>query len=66
MWWESPGNFGVVIGYEVDNFTYTRLTECSVTCSQVYPGFMGRMSTLAHFPLEPGYEGLHIFRPICG
>ena len=27
-----------------------------MACSQIYPGFTGKVSSLTHFPLEPGCE----------
>ena len=53
---------GVVIGYQVDEFTHTWSIEPSVVQSYLYPGFTGKGSSLTHFPLEPGsgdYSCLH-------
>ena len=47
----KPGDSGVVIGYQVDEFTHTWSVE-----QFVYPGFPGKASLLYHFPLEPGCE----------
>ena len=52
----KPGDFGVVIGYQVDEFTYTWPAEWFVAHSLIYPGFTGKVSSLTHFPLEPGCE----------
>ena len=47
---------GVVIGYQVDEFSHTWSAENFVAQSDIYPYFTGKMSTLIHFPLEPGCE----------
>ena len=52
----KPGDSGVVIGYQVDEFTLTWSAEQFVACSHIYPGFTGKVSSLTHFPLEPGCE----------
>ena len=52
----TPGDSGVVIGYQVDEFTCTWSAEQFVACSHIYPGFTGKVSSLTHFPLEPGCE----------
>ena len=52
----KPGDSGVVIGYQVDEFTCTWSAEQFVTHSHIYPGFTGKVSSLTHFPLEPGCE----------
>ena len=52
----KPGDSGVVIGYQVDEFTCTWSAEQFVACCHIYPGFTGKMSSLTHFPLELGYE----------
>ena len=52
----NPGNSGVVIGYQVDEFTCTWSAEQFVACSHIYPRFTGKVSSLTHFPLEPGCE----------
>ena len=49
----KPGDSGVVIGYQVDGFTHTRSAEWFVAHFHISPGFTGRVSSLAHFPLEP-------------
>ena len=46
----------VAIAYQVNGFTCTRLAQCFIAQSHIYPGFMGEVSTLTHFPLEPGCE----------
>ena len=50
----KPGDSSVVIGYQVDEFTQTWSAEGFVACSHIYPGFTGKVSSLSHFPLEPG------------
>ena len=50
------GDSGMVIGYQVDYFTDTQLAEQFVAHSHIYPGFMGKVSALTTFPLEPGCE----------
>ena len=52
----KPGDSGVVIGYQVDEFTCTWSAEWFVACSHIYPEFTGKVSSLTHFPLEPGCE----------
>ena len=52
----KPGDSGVVIGYQVDGFTDTWSAEWFVVHSHIYPGFTGKVSSLTHFPLEPGCE----------
>ena len=52
----KPGDSGVVIGYQVDEFTCTWSAEQIVAHSHIYPGFTGKVSSLTHFPLEPGCE----------
>ena len=52
----KPGDSGVVIGYQVDEFTHTWSAEQFVARSHIYPGFTGKVSSLTHFPLEPGCE----------
>ena len=52
----KPGDSGVVIGYQVDEFTHTWSAEWFVAHSHIYPGFTGKVSSLTHFPLEPGCE----------
>ena len=52
----KPGDSGVVIGYQVDEFTHTCSAKQFVACSHIYPGFTGKVSSLTHFPLEPGCE----------
>ena len=50
------GDSALVIGYQVDEFTHTWSAEWFVACSHIYPGFNGKVSSLTHFPLEPGCE----------
>ena len=52
----KPGDFGMVMGYQVDEFTHTWSAEWFVAHSIIYPGFTGKVSSLTHFPLEPGSE----------
>ena len=52
----KPGDSSVVIGYQVDEFTHTWSAEQFVACSHIYPGFTGKLSSLTHFPMEPGCE----------
>ena len=52
----KPGDSGVVIGYQVDEFTCTWSAEQFVAHSHIYPGFTGKVSSLSHFPMEPGCE----------
>ena len=52
----KPGDSDVVIGYQVDEFTCTWSAEGFVACSHIYPWFTGKVSSLTHFPLEPGCE----------
>ena len=52
----KPGDSGVVIGYQVDEFTHTRSAEQFLAHSYIYPGFTGKVSSLTRFPLEPGCE----------
>ena len=52
----EPGDSDVVIGYQVDEFTCTWSAEQFVACSHIYPGFTGKVSSLTHFPMEPGCE----------
>ena len=48
----KPGDSGVVIGYQVDEFTHTWSAEWFVACFHIYPGFTGKVSILN--PLSPG------------
>ena len=52
----KPGDSGVVIGYQVDEFTHTWSAEQFVAHFHIYPGFTGKVPSLTHFPLEPGCE----------
>ena len=52
----KPGDSSVVIGFQVDEFTCTWSAEQFVAHSHIYPGFTGKVSSLTHFPLEPGCE----------
>ena len=46
----------LVIGYQVDEFTHSLSVEWFVAHSYFYPGFMGKVSSLNHLPLELGCE----------
>ena len=48
----KPGDSGVVIRYQVVEFTGTWSVKCFIAHSNIYPGFMGKVSTLTHFPLQ--------------
>ena len=50
----KPGDSGVVIGYQVGEFTCTWSAEQFVACSHIYSGFTGRVSSLTHFPWKQG------------
>ena len=52
----KPGDYGVVIGYQVDEFTHTWSAEQFVAHSYIHPGFTGKVSSMIHFSLEPGCE----------
>ena len=52
----KPGDSGMVIGYQVDEFTRTWSAESFVAHSHIYPGFTGKVSSLTHSSLEPGCE----------
>ena len=55
------GDSSVVNGYGVDEFTPTWSAEWFVALSHIYPGSTGKVSSLTHFPLEPGCKGLWHF-----
>ena len=55
-----PSNSGVVIGYQVNEFTHIWSAEQFVAHSHIYPGFTGKVSSLTHFPLEPECEDYSI------
>ena len=46
----KPGDSGVVIGYQVDEFTGTWSAEKFVAHSHIYTWFIGMVSSLTHFP----------------
>ena len=52
----KPGDSGMVIGYQFDEFTPIWSAEWFVALSHIYPGLTGIVSSLTHFPLEPGCE----------
>ena len=47
----KPGDSGVVIGYQVDEFTCSWSAEWFLAHSHIYPGFTSKVSSLTHFPL---------------
>ena len=47
---------GMVIGYQVDEFTHAWSEEQLIAHSHIYPGLMGKVSSLTHFTLGPGCE----------
>ena len=57
----KPGDSGVMIGYQVDEFIITWSAEHFVMRSHIYPGYVGKVSPLIHFPLEPGCEDYSFF-----
>ena len=52
----KPGDSSVLIGYQSDAFTCTWWMENFVAHSHIHPEFTAKMSTVTHFPLEPGCE----------
>ena len=46
----KPGDSGVVIGYQVDDFIHTWLAEHFVASSHIYPGFIS-VPTLSWYHL---------------
>ena len=42
----KPGDFSVVIGYQVDEFTHNWLIECSTVQLHIHHGFKGKVSAL--------------------
>ena len=48
----KPDDLDLVTGYQVNEFTHTWSADCIIVQSQIYPGFMNKVSTLTHFPLE--------------
>ena len=57
----KPGDSGVVIRYQIDDFTHTWSLECFIAKSHIYPGFTDKVSKLNHFPLEPSCEDYSFF-----
>ena len=47
------GDYGVVFYYQGDNFIHIQLVEYFVAHSQVNPGLVSKLFTLAYFPVEP-------------
>ena len=52
----KPGDSGMLVGYQVDEFTHTWSAEHFVAHSHIYPGCTVKVSSLTHFHLEPGCE----------
>ena len=52
----KPGDSGMVIGYQVDEYTHTWSAEQFIAHFHIKPGVMGKVSSLTHFPQEPGCE----------
>ena len=52
----KPGDPGVVIRYQVDEFTCTWSVECLVVQPHIHPGFTGMVLTLANILLASGCE----------
>ena len=52
----KPGDSGVVIGCQLDQFVCILSVECFIAWSHIYLAFTGKVSTLTHFPLEQGRE----------
>ena len=52
----KPSDSGLVIGYQVDEFTQTWSAEHVVACSHIYPRFTCKVSLPTYFPLKPGCE----------
>ena len=48
----KPGDSGVVIGYQVDEFACTWSAGQFVVYFHIYPGFTGKVSSLTYFSLE--------------
>ena len=45
-----------MIVYQIDDFTHTWSAEWYVAHFHIYPGFIGKVSSLTCFPLEPGCD----------
>ena len=52
----KPGDCGVMIGDQVDEFTDSWSAEQFVAFFHIYSWFTGEVSSLTHFPLKPGCE----------
>ena len=61
----KPGDSGVVIGYQVDEFTHTWSAEWFLAHSHIFPGFTGKVSSLTQSPLETRVQGLFLSGPSC-
>ena len=53
----TPSDSDAMITYQVDEFIHTWSMEQFVANSHIYQGFICKVSSLNHFPLEPGCEG---------
>ena len=62
----KPGDSGVVIGYQVDEFTYIWSAEWFVVHSHIYPGFTSKVLSLTHFSLELGCEDYSFLEQVMG
>ena len=52
----KPGDSGVVIGYQVDEFTHTWSAEYFTLWYDIGYCFTGKVATLINFPLELGHD----------
>ena len=52
----KPGASGMVIGYQVGEFPCTWLFKHFDAQSPIYPGLMGKVSSLTYFLPEPGCD----------
>ena len=52
----KPGDSDVVIECQVNEFPCIWFAEHFIAWSHIYPVFMYKVSTLTHFPLEPGCD----------
>ena len=57
----KPADSDMVIGYQYDEFTCTSPAKGFIVGSHIYPGFMDKVSTLTHFPLDSGSEDYSFF-----
>ena len=56
----NPGGSGVVIGYQVDAYSYIWSTEQMVTHSHIYPGLQVRFHCLPIFCLNQSVRIIHL------